>query len=240
MANTFSVVKGQVYGEWSVVGDPVGQGANQSARVPCQCSCGVERMVMAVKLRAGLSKSCGHITQERRKKTSIAHTTHGHSKRTEYTIWSGIKGRCFNPKNPVYQYYGGRGIIVCERWRFSFENFFEDMGQRPSLDFSLDRIDPNGNYEPGNCRWATMKEQQNNKRRSGPRRRAATFQLIRDVDVSGVSGIGAVAEGVVFHDGQVALSWYGPFHTTELLPNIGAVHAVHGHNGNTRVVWDAL
>lgn len=83
-----------------------------------------------------------------------------------YKIWQGMKARCHG-KNPN-QRYGGRGIIVCERWKNSFQAFVEDMGPRPSLKHSVDRINVHGNYEPGNCRWATPVEQANNKANSGP------------------------------------------------------------------------
>lgn len=86
---------------------------------------------------------------------------HGKHDTTEYHIWEGIKQRCTNPKNPKYQNYGGRGIRVCERWH-TFENFYADMGNRPSLKHSIDRLDVNGNYDPANCRWATITEQARN------------------------------------------------------------------------------
>jgi hypothetical protein len=82
---------------------------------------------------------------------------------SEYVAWSGMKQRCFNPKAYGFIYYGARGISVCERWRNNFEAFLADMGLKPSPEHSLDRIDNDGDYEPGNCRWATPKEQQANR-----------------------------------------------------------------------------
>lgn len=92
--------------------------------------------------------------------------THGLSSTSEYGIWSGMRKRCENPKCPAFKRYGGRGIVVCERWRASFADFLADMGPRPSPKHSLDRIDVNGNYEPGNVRWATAATQARNTRRN--------------------------------------------------------------------------
>lgn len=97
----------------------------------------------------------------------------GKSKLSEYGIWRGIKQRCLNPRSPSYMDYGGRGITICERWRDSFESFYTDMGARPSADHSIDRFpDNDGNYEPGNCRWATSGQQAHNKREQQPGTRA--------------------------------------------------------------------
>jgi hypothetical protein len=96
------------------------------------------------------------------------HIKHGHNRRSAtsrtYTCWSAAIGRCTNRNNTKYPIYGGRGITVCARWRYSFENFLADMGEKP-IGLSIDRIDVNGNYEPGNCRWATAKQQRQNQRK---------------------------------------------------------------------------
>jgi hypothetical protein len=129
----------------------------------CICNCGRERLVFGTNLRRGLSKSCGCLSRE---KTIERSTKHGHAKRGDHTSvydrWVGMHQRCYNPNNRSHFDYGGRGTVVCERWHV-FANFFADMGH-PPRGKSLDRIDVNGNYEPGNCRWASIFEQSRNKR----------------------------------------------------------------------------
>lgn len=103
-----------------------------------------------------------------------------------YNVWMSMKGRCRNPRNIQYADYGGRGISVCDRWMASFAAFAEDMGPRPA-GTSLDRIDNNGNYEPGNCRWATRREQQRNQRRAVfVQVDGVTYRAIELADLAGV------------------------------------------------------
>lgn len=125
----------------------------------CRCDCGNERVVLAASLRGGKTKSCGCLLKEG------SHKTHGKSHTPEYKIWAGMIQRCTNPKTDNYKHYGGRGITVCERWRNSFEAFYEDMGHRPSKLHSVERINNDGNYEPDNCKWATKRKQSQNQQK---------------------------------------------------------------------------
>jgi hypothetical protein len=121
----------------------------------CECECGGEVKCWGNTLRQGRHSHCGCLAQR-----------DGHSRHPLFKIWLGMIQRCENQNAPGFKNYGGRGIAVCDGWRKSFRDFAEDVGERPSASHSLDRINNAGNYEPGNCRWATQREQQSNTRRT--------------------------------------------------------------------------
>lgn len=138
-----------------------GSTKNHKAIWLCLCDCGNKKSIASTSLIRGLSQSCGCVKSVR---IGNLNRTHGYSKKIpEYTAWCGMKQRCYNPNYRMYNRYGGRGIKVCDEWLNDFEAFFKYIGKKPSANHSLDRF-PNqdGNYEPGNIRWATQYEQLSN------------------------------------------------------------------------------
>lgn len=148
---------GQKFGRLTAL-DFVGKRGSQSVWL-CRCDCGKELMVAGQSLRRGVSTSCGCRRVEVSRQTF---KTHGMAKSRLNVVWSGMKARCYNPNHEMFHRYGGRGIQVCERWHL-FENFYADMAPSYRDGLSIDRIDNDGNYEAGNCRWATPSEQGLNK-----------------------------------------------------------------------------
>jgi hypothetical protein len=133
---------------------------NRKYYYDCICDCGKKTTVYISKLNSGHTKSCGCLCRENIGKSK---TTHGLSWHELYNTWHHIKDRTSNKNNKQFKYWGGKGITVCESWKNSFPNFLKDMGERPSKNHSIDRIDCNKGYSKDNCRWADPKEQNRNK-----------------------------------------------------------------------------
>ena len=160
-------IAGQRFGRLLVIGFS-GTSWRHEAMWLCVCDCGTVLVIGGIGLRSRKTKSCGCLRREVLTATILKATAkHGHTRNyaqtSEYRAWRDAKSRCFNPKTIGYQNYGGRGITMCDRWRDNFEFFLADVGPRPH-GLTLDRINNDGNYEPGNCRWATRKEQRKNQR----------------------------------------------------------------------------
>jgi hypothetical protein len=168
-------LKGQRYGRL-IVGERAGTTRSGKILWRCRCSCGASTLVTTSDLRGKRrgTVSCGCYRKEKFR-ASTHRLKHGAARGTatwpEYNAWATLKHRCLNPKYPKYADYGGRGITVCDRWRNSFVNFLVDMGRKPSSGHSIDRFpDIDGNFEPGNCRWATREQKRNNQRRMHAKR----------------------------------------------------------------------
>lgn len=157
-------ITGQTFGRLKVLHKhPENDSLNRVCWV-CECSCGTIVTINGWAIRSGNTKSCGCYANDLRIQLGKANRTHGMTNTPEYKTWDSMKERCNNPNSSQYLNYGGRGIRVCDSWYNSFEAFYRDMGPRPSDKHSIDRRDNDGHYDPGNCRWALMEVQANNKR----------------------------------------------------------------------------
>lgn len=153
----------------------------------CRCDCGNITNIRNDALTSGRVKSCGCYQRSGEYNASGHNTRHGRQRTVEYNLWCNMKARCTNPKNSDWHLYGGRGIKITSKWlgRGGFERFFNDIGERPSAEYSLDRIDYNGNYEPNNVRWADAKTQAHNKRILGDIKTLTDYQLIDKLILEG-------------------------------------------------------
>jgi len=152
--------------------------------VKCKCDCGAETIKRLDAIRSGMTRSCGCLQRDVARKGKL---THGDSLKRLYNIWKHIKNRCLNPKNDNYRNYGGRGIGICDRWNESYENFKDDMNDLYSkhikefgnANTTIERLDNNKGYYPGNCVFATKAEQSRNQRIKSNQRK---FKAVRVSD----------------------------------------------------------
>lgn len=154
-------ITGKKFNRLTVI-ECVGSNKQREKMWKCQCECGNISVVRSSALKYGLTKSCGCLQKE---KASKANTKHGMYKTRVYRIWMDMHNRCYSKSYHAYRHYGGRGIHICEEWDKDFKAFYDwaiANGYRDDL--SIDRIDCNGNYHPSNCRWATQKQQLENRR----------------------------------------------------------------------------
>jgi len=153
-------LSGQKFGRLTVI-ELAGKASNKNMLWKCSCECGNSSVVASSNLVRGVTRSCGCLKAEREREANIKHGQYGTG---AHKSWMSMRQRCLNHRCPAFKNYGGRGIKICARWE-SFENFFADMGHRPD-GMELDRINVDGDYEPGNCRWATTLQQGRNQRKT--------------------------------------------------------------------------
>jgi hypothetical protein len=164
MSRKIEIKSGDKYGKLTIVKEVepyIEPSGTLRRKVICNCDCGNKNYFRLSDLKSGKTSSCGCYRIENSIKFN---TKHGLKYHSLYPTWLNMKQRCYNSNHNRYKDYGGRGIKVCDMWLNSFENFLNDMGERPE-GTSLDRINNNGNYEPNNCKWATKSEQRINQRK---------------------------------------------------------------------------
>jgi len=168
---SFVNLTGNKYARLTVVDFAGSQGRKSLWR--CLCACGNEKIIRSDSLKSGSVKSCGCLSKEKTRERSTIHSGCGTA---EYVAWQSMKARCYSKNAVEYPNYGGRGVTVCGRWKNSFIDFLGYMGKKPKPEYSLDRINNDGVYEPGNCRWATKTTQSRNTR-------------LRKANKSGIPGV---------------------------------------------------
>ena len=197
-------LEGQKFGKLLVTGSAGVDPRRRCSLWICSCDCGTVETTYGAYLTGRKKTECTQCS-DRRSSERMASRNHRHGMRgwPEYKIWESMRARCNRPTDPGYANYGGRGIRVSAEWNASFEAFIADMGRRPSLHHSLDREDVNGGYGPDNCRWATVKEQQNNRRSN----MLVDYKGQQMTLGQAITAAGPVADKATVHYRLVRLGW---------------------------------
>lgn len=157
----FEDLSGQRFGRLVVLSRA--KNAGKHTRWSCLCDCGTATTASSTHLKTGHKASCGCLAAETSAATAKKNAKHGMWKTPEFGVWAGMVKRCHSPTSPGFEKYGAKGIEVCPQWREDFQAFYDHVGPRPDANHSIDRIDGSLGYQPGNVRWATIEEQNNNR-----------------------------------------------------------------------------
>lgn len=234
MSNVFVDRSGHVFGNWTI------QRYSHSTQIGrvwlCRCECGTERPVLWASLHSGTSKSCGGPTCSNK----VFVRTHGQSKTKPYRVWKSMVERCESPTSKSYANYGGRGITVSPEWRDSFEAFLRDMGYKPGKEYSLERIDNNLGYWPGNVIWGNQEQQSRNKRTTHILTFNGITKSMKEWSESTGIGYSALRNRINVYKMSIEDALTRPIGEVQLKPGSASKQVFIDHVGEKHGEWEVL